>query len=51
MRIDDSEQHEIFLYNELRFDLEQSVRAYLQRTRRSYPINVVIDLRNIRQRQ
>ncbi|CAF2084604.1 unnamed protein product [Rotaria magnacalcarata] len=51
MRIDDSEQHERFLYNELIFDLGQSIRVYLQRTRRSYPINIVVDLRNISQRR
>ncbi|CAF5173641.1 unnamed protein product, partial [Rotaria magnacalcarata] len=31
--MDHSEQHERFLYNELRFELEDSIRAYLQRTR------------------
>ncbi|CAF4613440.1 unnamed protein product, partial [Rotaria magnacalcarata] len=41
------EQHERFLYNELRFELEDSIRAYLQRTRRPYPISMVLDLSEI----
>ncbi|CAF1672036.1 unnamed protein product [Rotaria magnacalcarata] len=51
MQIDDSEHHERLLYNELIFDLGQSIRVYLQRTRRSYPINIVVDLRNIRRQR
>ncbi|CAM4816992.1 unnamed protein product [Rotaria magnacalcarata] len=39
--MDHSEQHERFLYNELRFELEDSIRAYLQRTRRPYPISML----------
>ncbi|CAF3548061.1 unnamed protein product [Rotaria socialis] len=49
--IDHSEQHERFLYNDLRFELEHSIRAYLQRTRRPYPISMVLDLSNIHRRQ
>ncbi|CAF3702562.1 unnamed protein product [Rotaria socialis] len=41
--MDHSEQHERFLYNELRFELEDSIRVYLQRTRRSFPINSDIE--------
>ncbi|CAF3104492.1 unnamed protein product [Rotaria sp. Silwood2] len=43
------EEHETILYNTLRFELEESIRAYLQRTRRSYPINLVFDFSNIHQ--
>ncbi|CAF1596215.1 unnamed protein product [Rotaria magnacalcarata] len=48
--MDHSEQHERFLYNELRFELEDSIRAYLQRTRRPYPISMVLDLSDIHRR-
>ncbi|CAF4849957.1 unnamed protein product [Rotaria socialis] len=41
--MDHSEQHERFLYNELRFELEDSIRVYHQRTRRSFPINSDIE--------
>ncbi|CAM4983877.1 unnamed protein product [Rotaria socialis] len=49
--MDHSEQHERFLYNELRFELEDSIRVYLQRTRRSFPISMVLDLSNIQRQQ
>ncbi|CAF2100991.1 unnamed protein product [Rotaria magnacalcarata] len=48
--MDHSEQHERFLYNELRFELGDSIRAYLQRTRRPYPISMVLDLSDIHRR-
>ncbi|CAF1268723.1 unnamed protein product [Rotaria magnacalcarata] len=48
--VDHSEQHERFLYNELRFELEDSIRAYLQRTRRPYPISMVLDLSDMHRR-
>ncbi|CAF4624308.1 unnamed protein product [Rotaria sp. Silwood2] len=46
-----TEEHETILYNTLRFELEESIRAYLQRTRRLYPINLVFDLSNIEQQR
>ncbi|CAF2104341.1 unnamed protein product [Rotaria magnacalcarata] len=49
--IDDSEEHERFLYTTLRFEIEESIRAYLQRTHRSFPITMVFDLSNINQRR
>ncbi|CAF1348614.1 unnamed protein product [Rotaria magnacalcarata] len=49
--MDDSDQHETFLYNTLRFELEESIRAYLRRTRRLYPINLVFDLSSIGQQR
>ncbi|CAF1237316.1 unnamed protein product [Rotaria sp. Silwood1] len=42
-----TEEHETILYNTLRFELEECVRAYLQRTQRLYPINLVFDLSNV----
>ncbi|CAF3995510.1 unnamed protein product [Rotaria sordida] len=42
-----TEEHETILYNTLRFKLEECIRAYLQRTQRLFPINLVIDLSNI----
>ncbi|CAF4064054.1 unnamed protein product [Rotaria sp. Silwood2] len=44
-----TEEHEILLYNTLRFELEECIRAYLQRTQRLYPINLVFDLTHINQ--
>ncbi|CAF2793140.1 unnamed protein product [Rotaria sp. Silwood2] len=46
-----TEEHELLLYNTLRFELEECIRAYLQRTQRPYPINLVIDLSQIDQRR
>ncbi|CAF2806169.1 unnamed protein product [Rotaria sp. Silwood2] len=42
-----SEEHELILYNTLRFELEECIRAYLQRTQRLYPINLVFNLSDI----
>ncbi|CAF3196016.1 unnamed protein product [Rotaria sp. Silwood2] len=42
-----TEEHEILLYNTLRFELEECIRAYLQRTQRLYPINLVFNLSNL----
>ena len=42
-----SEEHERYLYNTLRFDLQETIRAYLQRTRQSYPISLVFDMSDI----
>ncbi|CAF1398158.1 unnamed protein product [Rotaria sordida] len=36
-----TEEHETILYNTLRFELEECIKAYLQRTGRSYPINYI----------
>ncbi|CAF3104638.1 unnamed protein product [Rotaria sp. Silwood2] len=44
-----TEEHETILYNTLRFELEECIRAYLQRTPRLYPINLVFDLSNMEQ--
>ncbi|CAF1366076.1 unnamed protein product [Rotaria sordida] len=44
-------EHETILYNTLRFELEESIRAYLQRTRRSYPISLVFDFSNMDQQR
>lgn len=41
------EQHERQLYDELRFNLEHVIEAYLQRTQRSYPIRFVFDFSNL----
>ncbi|CAF2898988.1 unnamed protein product [Rotaria sp. Silwood2] len=41
------EQHEAILYNTLRFELEECVRAYLQRTGRLYPINLIFGFSHI----
>ena len=49
--IDGSERYERFLYTTLRFELEESVRAYLQQTQRLYPINLVFDLSHISQQR
>ncbi|CAF3694563.1 unnamed protein product [Rotaria socialis] len=49
--IDGSEQYERFLYTTLRFELEESIRTYLQRTQRLYPVNLVFDLSNINQQR
>ncbi|CAF4479778.1 unnamed protein product [Rotaria magnacalcarata] len=49
--IDGSEHYEGFLYTILRFELEESIRTYLQRTQRLYPINLVFDLSNINQQR
>ncbi|CAF4390187.1 unnamed protein product, partial [Rotaria magnacalcarata] len=38
--IDVSEHYERFLYTTLRFELEESIRTYLERTQRLYPINL-----------
>ncbi|CAF5123268.1 unnamed protein product, partial [Rotaria sp. Silwood1] len=35
-----TEEHETLLYNTLQFELEECIRAYLQRTQRLYPINL-----------
>ncbi|CAF1502334.1 unnamed protein product [Rotaria sordida] len=43
----DSDQYETILYNTLRFELEECIRAYLQRTHRLFPISLIIDLSNI----
>ena len=43
----DPAQYERFLYNTLRFELEGSIRGYLLRTQRPYPINLVFDLSHI----
>ncbi|CAF4630333.1 unnamed protein product, partial [Rotaria magnacalcarata] len=47
--IDGSEQYKRFIYTTLRFELEESIRTYLQRTQRLYSINLVFDLSNINQ--
>ncbi|CAF3726623.1 unnamed protein product [Rotaria sp. Silwood1] len=46
-----TEEHELLLYNTLRFELEECIRAYLQRTQRLYPINLVFDLSHMDQRR
>ncbi|CAF3831688.1 unnamed protein product [Rotaria sp. Silwood1] len=46
-----TEEHEIILYNTLRFELEECIRAYLQRTGRLYPINLVFDFSHVQQHQ
>lgn len=40
------QNHEQFLYNELRINLQENVQAYLQRTELPYPINYVFDYSN-----
>jgi hypothetical protein len=40
----DTDVHERLLYNTLRFELQEAIRAYLHRTRRLYPINFVFDM-------
>ncbi|CAF1457023.1 unnamed protein product [Rotaria sordida] len=42
-----NQQYETILYNTLRFELEECIRAYLQRTHRLFPISLIIDLSNI----
>ncbi|CAF1624357.1 unnamed protein product [Rotaria sp. Silwood1] len=46
-----TEEHELLLYNTLRFELEERIRAYHQRTQRLYPINLVFDLFHMDQRR
>lgn len=40
-------QHEQILYNTLRFELQQVIEAYLQRTRQIHPINFVFDFSGV----
>jgi hypothetical protein len=40
-------EYERLLYNTLRFELQESIRAYLHRTRQLYPINFVFDMSTI----
>lgn len=42
-----ADEHEQRLYEELRVKIEDSVRTYLQRTHRPYPINIVFDLSDL----
>jgi hypothetical protein len=39
--------HEAFLYETLRVDLHETIRAYLERTQQPYPIHFVFDLSNM----
>ena len=41
------EEHERILYNTLRFELQETIQAYLQRTRQAYPINLVFDFSGV----
>ena len=39
-----TDDHEILLYNTLRFKLQEAIRAYVHRTRRLYPIHFIFDV-------
>lgn len=42
---DYSDEHEQLLYNTVRFQLQEVIRAYLDRARRPYPIHLLFDMR------
>ncbi|CAF3394734.1 unnamed protein product [Rotaria socialis] len=41
------ERHEQLLYNTFRFELQEIIQAYLQRTRQPYPISLVFDFSGV----
>lgn len=41
------EEYERMLYNTLRFELQQLIQGYLQRTRLPFPINLVFDFSGV----
>lgn len=43
-----SDEHERLLYNTMKYQIQQSIRAYLQRTRRRYPIYFIFDMSDLR---
>ncbi|CAF1520599.1 unnamed protein product [Adineta ricciae] len=42
-----TDQHERLLYNTVRYQIRQIIRAYLRHTRQSYPIHLVFDLTDL----
>jgi hypothetical protein len=43
-------EHERLLYNTVRFQIEEIIREYLQRTQRPYPIYLIFDMSDMRPR-
>ncbi len=42
-----TDEHERLLYNTLKFEIQEAIRTYLQRTRRASPIHLIFDLSGI----
>ncbi len=45
-----TDEHERLLYNTIRFQIQEIIREYLQRTRRTYPIYLLFDMSDMRPR-
>ena len=41
------DQYERRLYNTVKFQLEETIREYLRRTRRPYPIHLIFDMSHV----
>jgi hypothetical protein len=41
-----TEEHERLLYNTLKFQLQEAIRTYLQRTQQPTPIHLIFDMSN-----